>query len=409
MNVLVQKYGGTSVGTPERILRVADRILAARRTGVAVVSVVSAMGHTTDELMEMARKVTPNPPRRELAMLLTTGEQISISLLCMAIQAKGARAVALTGLQSGIITDTNYADARIKRVRTQRLRQHLAKGEVVIVAGYQGVSNGTEITTLGRGGSDTTAAALAAALGARTCEIYTDVEGVYTADPRQVPNAARLDYIAYEEMLELAGSGAQVMHPRAVEIAMRFGFPLLVKPSYSDGAGTVITEGSKLESVAITGVTTDKDIGKIAIQKVPDRPGIAAKILSALARERIHVRLIIQSVNEGNVNDVTIVVKREFIERASAVLERMCRSLKASGVVCDPNMAEISIVGSGIASTSGVAARMFKALARKNINIDLISTSTIRIACVIDRRRVDDAVRAVHDEFKLGRLKRRAV
>ncbi len=409
MSVIVQKYGGTSVGSPEKILHVADRVLAVRNQGASVLCVVSAMGHTTDELMEMARTVTPSPPRRELAMLLTTGEQVSTSLLSMAIQAKGAQAVALTGLQSGIITDTNYSEAKIRQVRTERVREHLARGEVVIVAGYQGVSNGTEITTLGRGGSDTTAAALAAALGAGSCEIYTDVEGVFTADPRQVPDAARLDFISFEEMLELAGSGAQVMHPRAVEIAMRFGLPLQVKPSYNDGPGTIITEGNKLERVAITGVTSEKNIGKIAIQKVPDRPGVAAKIFGALARERINVRLIIQSVGEGNVNDVTIVVRREFVQRATEVLERMRRTLKAAGVVHDPNVAEISIVGSGIATSPGVAARMFKALARNHINIDLISTSTIRVVCVIDRRRVDEAVRAIHDEFKLGRLRRRAL
>lgn len=407
MDIIVQKYGGTSVGTPEKIERVAERILGLEASGVGVVAVVSAMGDTTDRLVDMARKISSNPPRRELDMLLSTGEQISISLLSMAIHERGGRAISMTGLQSGIITDSRYSEAKIREIKTHRILKPLREGKVVIVAGFQGVSRGAEITTLGRGGSDTTAAALAAALKAKSCEIYTDVDGVFTADPNLVPEAVKLDYISHEEMLELAGSGAQVLHPRAVEIAMKFGLPLKVKPAHSFGSGTTIVEGSMLEKVVVTGVTADKDMAKIAIQKVPDRPGIAAKLFGALAREGISVHLIIQSIGEGNVTDVTIVLKREYMERAVEVLRRLSKQLKAQGVIYDANVAEVSIVGSGMVTEPGVAARMFRALAKRKINIELISTSHIRISCVIHKRHVREAVRAIHEDFKLGRLKRR--
>ncbi len=407
MDIIVQKYGGTSVGTPEKIQRVAERILGLEASGMGVVAVVSAMGDTTDRLIDMARKISSNPPRRELDMLLSTGEQISISLLSMAIHERGGRAISMTGLQSGIITDSRYSEAKIREIKTHRILKPLEEGKVVIVAGFQGVSRGAEITTLGRGGSDTTAAALAAALKAKSCEIYTDVDGVFTADPNLVPEAVKLDYISHEEMLELAGSGAQVLHPRAVEIAMKFGLPLKVKPAHSFGSGTTILEGSMLEKVVVTGVTADKDMAKIAIQKVPDRPGIAAKLFGALAREGISVHLIIQSIGEGNVTDVTIVLKREYMERAVEVLRRLSKQLKAQGVIFDANVAEVSIVGSGMVTEPGVAARMFRALAKRKINIELISTSHIRISCVIHKRHVREAVRAIHEDFKLGKLKRR--
>jgi aspartate kinase len=406
MDIVVQKYGGTSVGTTEKIQRVAERVLGLEASGTAVVAVVSAMSNTTDQLIEMARRITPHPPHREMDMLLSTGEQVSISLLSMAIHERGGRAISMTGLQSGIITDSRHSEAKIREIKTHRILKPLKEGKVVIVAGFQGVSRGVEITTLGRGGSDTTAAALAAALKAKNCEIYTDVDGVYTADPDLVPDAVKLDYISYEEMLELAGSGAQVLHPRAVEIGMKFALPLKVKPAHSFGSGTTVLEGNMLETVVITGVTADKDMAKIAIQKVPDRPGVAAKLFGALAREGINVHLIIQSIGEGNVTDITIVLKREYMEKSVEVLRRLSQQLKAQGVIYDANMAEVSIVGSGMYSTPGVAARMFRALARKNINIELISTSHIRISCVINKRHVREAVRAIHEEFKLNKLVR---
>lgn len=409
MSIIVQKYGGTSVGTPEKIKKVAERVLRLKESGHGVVVVVSAMGHTTDYLIDMANQITKTPMRRELDMLLATGEQVSISLLSMAIQERGGQAISMTGLQSGIITDNNYTEAKITEIRTSRLLRHMEQGKIVIVAGFQGVSSGVEITTLGRGGSDTTAAALAAALRAECCEIYTDVDGVYTADPNLVKEATKLDYISYEEMLELAGFGAQVLHPRSVEIAMKFGTPMRVKPSYSEEKGTEILEEGKLEKAVVTGVTSNKNVAKIAIQKVPDRPGVAAKIFDQLAKSGVNIRLIIQSIGEENVTDVTIVVDRKYVATAVKTLEDLQRKLASKGIVYDASVAEVSIVGSGIASTPGVAARIFKALARRNINIDLISTSAFRITCVVDSQRADEAVQSLHDEFKLGQLKRSRV
>ena len=405
MNIVVQKYGGTSVGNIQKIKSVADRILRTRAGGAHLVVVVSAMGHTTDRLVNLARAVTRKPSRREMDMLLSTGEQISIALLSMAIQERGAKAISMTGLQSGIITDSNYSMAKIKKVNTESLLSHL-KDKVVIVAGFQGVSNGSEITTLGRGGSDTTASALAVALRARRCEIYTDVDGVFTADPNLVPQANKLDYISYEEMVELAGAGAQVLHPRSVEIAMKYGVPIHVRPSHSDALGTIVMEGKKLETVVITGVTGNKNIAKVAIRGIPDRPGVAAQIFSALGSQGINIRLIIQSIAENGLNDISLVVAREFVKSAVEVLEKQKASLKARDIVYHDKLAEVSIIGSGIASTAGVAARMFRALAKKNINIELISSSEVRITCVIDEKKTVEAIPALHQEFKLERLER---
>jgi aspartate kinase len=406
MNVVVQKYGGTSVGNITKIKSVADRILRTKATGAHLVVVVSAMGHTTDRLVNLAKAVTHRPSRREMDMLLSTGEQISIALLSMAIQERGAQAISMTGLQSGIITDSNHSMAKIKKVNTAGLLSHLEQDRVVIVAGFQGVSNGYEITTLGRGGSDTTASALAVALDATRCEIYTDVDGVYTTDPNLVPTAKKLDYISYEEMVELAGAGAQVLHPRSVEIAMKFGVPIQVRPSYSDAPGTIVMEAKKLENVVITGITGNKNIAKVAIRGIPDRPGVAAQIFSALGSHGINVRLIIQSIAENGLNDISLVVSREFIKSAIEVLEKQKASLKARDIVYHDKLAEVSIVGSGIASTPGVAARMFRTLAKQNINIDLISSSEVRITCVIDEKKTSEAIPALHQEFKLERLER---
>jgi len=406
MNIVVQKYGGTSVGDIKKIKNVADRILKTKATGAHLVVVVSAMGHTTDRLVSLAKAITRRPSRREMDMLLSTGEQISIALLSMALQERGAKAISLTGMQSGIITDGNHSMAKIKQINAASLISRLQEGTVLIVAGFQGVSHGYEITTLGRGGSDTTASALAVALKAKRCEIYTDVDGVYTADPNVVPEARRLDYISYEEMVELAGAGAQVLHPRSVEIAMKYRVPIQVRPSYSDAPGTIVMEGRKLENVVITGITGNKNIAKVAIRGIPDRPGVAAQIFSALAGQGINVRLIIQSIAENGLNDISLVVSREFIKSAIEVLEKQKASLKARNIVYHDKLAEVSIVGSGIASTPGVAARMFRTLAKKNINIDLISSSEVRITCVIDERKTVDAIPALHEEFKLERLER---
>ena len=406
MNIVVQKYGGTSVGDTTKIKRVADRILRAKATGAHMVVVVSAMGHTTDRLVKLARGITHRPSRREMDMLLSTGEQISIALLSMAIQERGAKAISMTGLQSGIITDSNHSMAKIKTINTASLLSHLREDKVVIVAGFQGVSDGYEITTLGRGGSDTTASALAVALRANRCEIYTDVDGVYTTDPNLVPEARKLDYISYEEMVELAGAGAQVLHPRSVEIAMKFRVPIQVRPSYSDQPGTMVMEARKLENVVITGVTGNKNIAKVAIRGIPDRPGVAAQIFSALGSHGINVRLIIQSIAENGLNDISLVVAREFIKSAIEVLERQKTSLKARDIVYHDKLAEVSIVGSGIAGTPGVAARMFRTLAKKNINIELISSSEVRITCVIDEKQTSEAIAALHQEFRLERLER---
>jgi aspartate kinase len=406
MNIVVQKYGGTSVSNIKKIKNVVDRILRTKATGAHMVVVVSAMGHTTDRLVNLAKAVTRRPSRREMDMLLSTGEQISIALLSMAIQERGAKAISMTGLQSGIITDSNHSMAKIKKINTASLLSHLEQDKVVIVAGFQGVSDGYEITTLGRGGSDTTASALAVALKAIRCEIYTDVDGVYTTDPNLVPEARKLNYISYEEMVELAGAGAQVLHPRSVEIAMKYEVPIQVRPSYSDAPGTIVMEGKKLENVVITGVTGNKNIAKVAIRGIPDRPGVAAQIFSALGSQGINVRLIIQSIAENGLNDISLVVSREFIKSAIEVLEKQKSSLKARDIVYHDKLAEVSIVGSGIASTPGVAARMFRTLAKKNINIDLISSSEVRITCIIDEKRTAEAITALHQEFKLERLER---
>jgi aspartate kinase len=406
MHIVVQKYGGTSVGNIHKIKSVADRILKTKAGGAHMAVVVSAMGHTTDRLVNLARAITRKPSRREMDMLLSTGEQISIALLSMAIQERGAKAISMTGMQCGIITDSNYSMAKIKKINTESLLSHLREDKVVIVAGFQGVSNGSEITTLGRGGSDTTASALAVALKARCCEIYTDVDGVFTTDPNLVPEARKLDYISYEEMVELAGAGAQVLHPRSVEIAMKHGVPIHVRPSYSDAPGTIVMEGKKLENVVITGVTGNKNIAKVAIRGIPDRPGVAAQIFSALGSQGINIRLIIQSIAENGLNDISLVVAREFVKSAVEVLEKQKAGLKAKDIVYHDKLAEVSIVGSGIASTPGVAARMFRALAKKHINIELISSSEVRITCVIDEKKTAEAIPALHREFRLERLER---
>jgi aspartate kinase len=406
----VKKYGGTSVGSPERILKVAKDLAADHRRGIPQVVVASAMGDTTERLLEMARRVSAKPQARELDMILTTGEQVSIALLAMAVQDQGVMATPLTGAQCGIRTDGNFTRARIEEISTGKILDILAKGNIAIVAGFQGVTSDQEITTLGRGGSDLTATALAAALKVPVCEIYTDVDGVFTADPRLVPEARLLPWISYEEMLEYAASGSQVLHPRSVEVASRFGVPLQVRSAFNDRPGTTVVKEEELEKVAITGVTGDPKIARLALTKVKDVPGVAAKISTALADIGVNIRLIIQGIrHEDSTNDVSLIVGEEDAERSAELLRKVAAEVGSNEVLVDANVAKVSIIGSGIASTPGVAGRMFQALAREGINIELISSSEVRIACVIARDRLADAVRAIHREFDLANLERKRV
>jgi aspartate kinase len=406
----VKKYGGTSVGSPERILKVAKDLAADHRRGIPQVVVASAMADTTDRLVEMVRQVSTKPQARELDMILTTGEQVSIALLAMAVQDQGVMATPLTGAQCGIRTDGNFTRARIEEISTDKILDILGKGSIAIVAGFQGVTSDQEITTLGRGGSDLTATALAAALKVPVCEIYTDVDGVFTADPRLVPEARLLPWIGYEEMLEYAASGSQVLHPRSVEVASRFGVALQVRSAFHDRPGTTVVKEEELEKVAITGVTGDPKIARLALTKVKDVPGVAAKISTALADIGVNIRLIIQGIrHEDSTNDVSLIVGDEDAERSAALLRSVAEEVGSTEVLVDANVAKVSIIGSGIASTPGVAGRMFQALAREGINIELISSSEVRIACVIARDRLPDAVRAIHREFDLAHLERKRV
>jgi len=405
----VKKYGGTSVGSPERILKVAQELVAEHRRGVPQVVVASAMADTTEQLLDMARRVTKRPRARELDMILTTGEQVSIALLAMAVQDLGVMATPLTGAQCGIRTDGNFTRARIQEISTEKIQGILAQGNIVIVAGFQGVTSDQEITTLGRGGSDLTATALAAALNAPACEIYTDVDGVFTADPRMVPEARLLPWISYEEMLEYAASGSQVLHPRSVEVASRFNVPLQVRSAFHNRPGTTVVKEEELEKVAITGVTGDPKIARLALTRVKDVPGVAANISTALADEGINIRLIIQGIRHDKTNDISLIIAEEDAERSAEVLRRVADAVGSTEVLVDTNVAKVSIIGSGIASSPGVAGRMFQALAREGINIELISSSEVRIACVIARDRLEDAVRAIHREFDLANLERKRV
>ncbi len=402
---MVQKYGGSSVADAERIRRVARRVVATHQTGRPVVVVVSAMGDTTDHLIELARQISPSPPKREMDMLLSTGEQVSIALLAMAIQEEGAEAISLTGAQVGIRTDSQHMRARIQEVRTERILHELSQGRIVIVAGFQGIDDLNDITTLGRGGSDTTAVALAAALKAERCEIYTDVDGVYTADPRVVPEARRLEWVAYGEMLELASLGAVVLQPRAVEYAAQHGVVLWVRSSFVEGPGTVVREVSPMEHArVVVGVTHDRNVAKVVVVDVPDRPGVAHQLFNALAQEEINVDMIVQTTKAQQATDLLFTVTRDDLPRAKQIVEAVARDLGATAVQEDPSVAKVSIVGAGMMSHPGVAARMFGALAEGGINIHVISTSEIKISCLIDEERVEEAVRRVHQAFRLDQL-----
>ena len=402
MALIVQKYGGSSVADGGKIKNVARRIAKAKDEGNQVVVVVSAMGDTTDELIRMAQQVSEQPDERELDMLLSTGELISSTLLAMALESLGYKAVSLTGAQAGIQTDSSYSRARILRVVPQRIVTELEKGNIVIVAGFQGVTQDMDITTLGRGGSDTTAVALAASLNAEVCQIYTDVEGVYTADPRLVPTATKLKQIDYEEMLELASYGAKVIHPRAVELGELYNMPILVASSFSDSPGTLICKEASMEvRNKVRGVTHDTNVAKITIIGVPDHPGIAAAIFEPLARANISVDTIVQNASIENITDLTFTVARSDLVKAVPIIEPVIKSIGAKRYVADSTLAKVSIVGTGMQNMPGYAARMFRALYEQSINIQLITTSEIRITCIIAEDRVKDAVQALHKAFEL--------
>ncbi len=401
--LIVQKYGGTSVGDTARIKNVARKVVEKYREGHRILVVVSAMGDTTDNLIKLAREITDTPPPREMDMLLSTGEQVSISLLAMAINKMGVKAISLTGPQAGIKTENNYSNARIIDIDCGRLNRELQEGKIVIVAGFQGINDNGDIATLGRGGSDTTAVALAAALEADICEIYTDVDGVYTADPRIVPEARKLDTITYDEMLELAHLGAAVLHPRAVECAKIYGIPLHVRNSFNENNGTVVKEESDMEkNLVVTGVTCNKNVAKLGIFGVPDQPGVAYMVFKMLADKNINVDMIVQSSMRDGVNDISFTVAQNDLRKALETIEEIIKVVGATGYTHDAHVAMVSVVGAGMTQNPGVAAMMFGALADENINIEMISTSDIKISCIIKNSEAERAVNTLHHKFQLA-------
>ncbi|HEY9633613.1 MAG TPA: aspartate kinase [Coleofasciculaceae cyanobacterium] len=420
MSLVVQKYGGTSVGSVERIQAVAQRVMKIAQTGTSLVVVVSAMGKTTDSLVKLANTISTNPSRREMDMLLSTGEQVSIALLCMALQELGQPAISLTGAQVGIVTEAHHSRARILEIHPERISRHLNEGKVVVVAGFQGISSidKSEITTLGRGGSDTSAVALAAALGAQQCEIYTDVPGILTADPRVVPDAQLMDEITSDEMLELASLGAKVLHPRAVEIARNYGVPLVVLSSWTDDPGTRVIspkpQPRPLEGLEIArsvdAVEFDTDQAKVALLRVPDRPGVAARLFGEIAGQDLDVDLIIQSIHEGNSNDIAFTVVKDILNRAEAVAEAIAPTLRSHNttnpeeaeVMVERGIAKVSIAGAGMIGRPGIAAQMFKTLASSGVNIQMISTSEVKVSCLINAQDCDRAIAALCQVFNIS-------
>jgi aspartate kinase len=403
MAVIVQKYGGTSVGDATRIQRVAERIVAAADHGQKVCVVVSAMGDTTDELLDLAAQISVAPHARELDMLLTAGERISMALLSMAIIERGREAISFTGSQAGIVTDTAHGKARIVDVRARRVLEALDAGKIAIVAGFQGVSTEFDVTTLGRGGSDTTAVALAAALGADVCEIYTDVDGVFTADPRIVPDARKLHAVSYEEMLELSACGAKVLMVRCVEYARNYGVLVHVRSSFTRSDGTwVRREDERMEQAIISGIAHDTSEAKVTVLGVPDRPGIAARVFRPLADEGINIDMIVQNVSADGRTDISFTLPKEDLHRATPILQATVGSVGATGIETDPDIGKVSLVGAGMKTHPGVAADMFDALADAEINIEVISTSSIRISCVVRASEVQRAVKVIHDRFELS-------
>lgn len=400
--LVVQKFGGSSVANVEKLKNVANRIVASVKEGNKLIVVVSAMGDTTDELISLAKQINPFYSEREMDMLISTGEQMSSSLLAMAIHKRRVGAISFTGAQVGIITDPFHTQAKILKIETKRIKEELDKNNVVIVAGFQGVTPNSEITTLGRGGSDLSAVALAFATGADVCEIYTDVEGIYTADPRIIDKARKIEHITFDEMLELASRGAQVMHTRAIEVAKKFNIPLHVRSSFSKKEGTLIMEKTScIEEAVVRGIALTKNEMKITMCNLPDRPGIAARIFNELAKKNINIDMIVQNVSHEKITDISFTSLKDNIEKVMKVSKQIAKSAGAGGVLFDEDIAKVSVVGVGMKSHSGVAAKCFSALAKNKINIEMISTSEISISCVVRKDAGDKALRVLHKVFDL--------
>ena len=400
--LIVKKFGGSSVADKDRIFNVAKRCIEDYKQGHNVVVVLSAMGDTTDELLAKAREINPNPSKREMDMLLTTGEQVSVSLMSMAMEALGVPSISLNAFQVAMHTTSAYGNARLKRIDTERIRHELENHKIVIVTGFQGINKYDDYTTLGRGGSDTTAVALAAALQADACEIYTDVEGVYTADPRIVKNARKMQEITYDEMLELATLGAKVLHNRSVELAKKYGVQLVVRSSLTTAEGTVVKEDVKVEKMLVSGVAADKNVARLSLIGVKDEPGIAFRVFNLLAKKNINVDIILQSIGRDGTKDISFTVDLDALEEAVSVLEDQKNHITAQKIDTEDSVAKVSVVGAGMMSNAGVAAKMFEALYDAGINIKMISTSEIRVTVLIDRKHVDKAMQAVHDAFSLA-------
>ncbi|MBE7030528.1 MAG: aspartate kinase [Ruminococcaceae bacterium] len=399
MGLIVQKFGGSSVADAQRVMNVAQRVLDTYKQGNSVVVVVSAQGDTTDDLIEKAKEINPKASKREMDMLLSTGEQISISLLAMAIQKLGGNAVSLTGWQAGMHTDSNYGTSRIHKIMSERLKKELDAGNIVIVAGFQGINKYDDITTLGRGGSDTSAVAIAAALGADLCEIYTDVDGVYTADPRIVKGAKKLDDISYDEMLELASLGANVLHNRSVEMAKKYNVKLVVRSSLNHNEGTIVKEVNKVEKMLVRGVARDNDVARIALVNIVDEPGVAFRIFSLLAKKGINVDIILQSIGREGKKDISFTVNESNLDAAVDLLNEHKETIGFEEIKTTSEVSKVSIVGAGMVNNPGVAASMFEALYDANINIHMIATSEIKVSVLINEKNAEKAVNAIHDKF----------
>ena len=399
MSLIVQKFGGSSVADTERLMNVADIVTKTFARGDDVVVVVSAQGDTTDDLIEKAREINPNPSKREMDMLLANGEQISISLLAMAIEKLGFPVISLTGWQAGMQTDMTYGAARIQKINTERLKLEISKRRIVIVAGFQGINRFEDITTLGRGGSDTSAVALAAALGADLCQIYTDVDGVYSADPRIVENAVKLNEITYDEMLELASLGAQVLHNRSVEMAKRFNIDMEVISSFTRNPGTKVKEAHKMEKMNVSGVARDMDIAQISLMNLKDAPGVAYKIFSVLTKAGVNVDIIIQSIGRDGTKDIAFTVSHSNLKLAQKLIEDNREKIGYERILVREDLCKVSVVGAGMVNNPGVAAMMFEALSSAGININMISTSEIKVSVLIPKEDSERALRAVHDKF----------
>lgn len=403
--LIVKKFGGSSVANKERVYNVANRIIEDYKKGNSVVVVLSAQGDTTDELIAKAKEITPNPSKREMDMLLSTGEQQSVALMAMALEELGYPAVSLNSYQVGMYTTSAYSNARLKSIESERINSELERKNIVLVTGFQGINRFDDITTLGRGGSDTTAVALAAALKADKCEIYTDVDGVYTADPRVVKNASKLNEISYDEMLELASLGAKVLHNRSVELAKKYNVELVVRSSLTQAEGTIVKEESRMEKMLVSGVAGDKNVARLAVIGIADEPGRAFKLFELMGKYNINVDIILQSIGRDGTKDISFTVPMDSADEAKKVIEDNLDIIKADKVVVEDKVAKVSVVGAGMASNPGVASRMFEALYDSGINIHMISTSEVKISVLIDEKDTEEAMNSIHEKFKLHQVK----